>query len=245
MCFPSTARPIENGVVTIDGERIVAVGKFADHGSAGSRPWRRRPLARPGQCPHAPGIQRHRQPLGTPACGFLIGFAVLAQRRGGSADPAGRDRSGLRESLASGVTTVGDIATAAASDYSGAPPIDITAFVECIGFSRARADSAFEATVERLEAFDQASDRQRGLSPHAPYTVSPGLLRRLMELAAARHLPVAMHVAESVDELELLDHGTGRFNNCSMSGVCGIDAVIPRGSPPLDYLQQLATAPRS
>ena len=41
-----------------------------------------------------------------------------------------------------------------------------------------------------------------GLSPHATYSVHPELLRRACELSAADRLPLAMHVAESREELE-------------------------------------------
>ena len=44
-----------------------------------------------------------------------------------------------------------------------------------------------------------------GVSPHAPYTVSPELLRIAgRPCARERNLPVAMHLAESAEELELL-----------------------------------------
>ncbi len=48
-----------------------------------------------------------------------------------------------------------------------------------------------------------------GLSPHAPYSVHPELLAAVIALSAAEQVPVAMHLAESREELELLRHGTG------------------------------------
>ena len=51
--------------------------------------------------------------------------------------------------------------------------------------------------------------RQPGLSPHAPYSVHPRLLAAVIALSAAERVPVAMHLAESREELELLRHGTG------------------------------------
>ncbi len=49
------------------------------------------------------------------------------------------------------------------------------------------------------------------LSPHAPYTVHPELLDSLVEMAGDAHVPVAMHLAESREELELLRTGGGPF----------------------------------
>jgi cytosine/adenosine deaminase-related metal-dependent hydrolase len=244
--FPVDRPAIEHGIVTIDGPRIVAVAAKADDDVSV------RNLGNVALFPGFVNAHTHlefsdlQQPLGERGIPLPDWIAhVLAQRRSGSRDPAAAIAAGCRESLSAGVTTIGEIATAEANDYSGALPIDLTTFVECIGFSRARAESAFEATAERLRTFDRESGTQLGLSPHAPYTVSPGLVRRLVELARARRLPMAMHIAESADELELLDRGTGRFQRLLEERSMWDDAVIPRGSAPFDYLQLLASAPRA
>ena len=80
----------------------------------------------------------------------------------------------------------------------------------------------------------------RGLSPHAPYSVHPDLFRGLVDLAVARRAPVAMHLAETREELQLLADGTGDFVRfLEELGVWRPDA-IPPGSRPLDYLRELA-----
>ena len=50
-----------------------------------------------------------------------------------------------------------------------------------------------------------------GVSPHAPYTVSRSLSRRVAERAAEAGIPVAVHIAESRAEAELVTQGTGPF----------------------------------
>jgi cytosine/adenosine deaminase-related metal-dependent hydrolase len=84
-----------------------------------------------------------------------------------------------------------------------------------------------------------------GLSPHAPYTVSPELLKSLIGLARKHDLPVAMHIAESADELELLANGSGLFRQLLDERSMWDANAIPRDSTPFDYLQLLATAPRA
>jgi cytosine/adenosine deaminase-related metal-dependent hydrolase len=111
------------------------------------------------------------------------------------------------------------------------------------------------AVVQQLDAWDAAlrptnrngfpSAIRLGLSPHAPYTVSPALLTSLLTLARQRNLPVAMHVAESADELELLANGTGRFQQLLDERSMWDPSAISHGSAPFDYLQVLATAPRA
>lgn len=59
-------------------------------------------------------------------------------------------------------------------------------------------------------------------------------------MAVAFRAPVAMHLAETQAELELLAHGTGEFVDLLRDfGVWTPDA-IPRRSRPLDYLKRLA-----
>lgn len=84
-----------------------------------------------------------------------------------------------------------------------------------------------------------------GVSPHAPYTASPQLIRELVSSAASRNMPVAMHLAESPEELQLLDEGRGPFQEILEERGMWDPWVIGRGSAPLDYLRMLTRAPKS
>ena len=46
----------------------------------------------------------------------------------------------------------------------------------------------------------QTSNWLPGLSPHAPYTVRPELVTKVCEESRVWQVPVAMHLAESVEE---------------------------------------------
>jgi cytosine/adenosine deaminase-related metal-dependent hydrolase len=54
-----------------------------------------------------------------------------------------------------------------------------------------------------------------------------------------------MHLAESRDELELLQTGTGAFQHLLADRSMWDSKAIPLGSKPLDYLQVLSKAPRA
>jgi cytosine/adenosine deaminase-related metal-dependent hydrolase len=154
---------------------------------------------------------------------------------------------GLSESLACGTTAIGDIVGGA--DYNTSYPIrpvpSCLLFFEVIGFSLARADSVLNSLAGRLDAVLVSPATSLGISPHAPYTVSPFLLNQLVALARQRQLPLAMHLAESADELGLLRNGTGPFQELLDERSMWDPHVIPRGSGPLDYLRLLAEVPRS
>jgi cytosine/adenosine deaminase-related metal-dependent hydrolase len=74
-----------------------------------------------------------------------------------------------------------------------------------------------------------------GVSPHAPYSVSGPLYRRVSDYARARDLPMAVHLAESAAESELLEQGAGAF--ARLWRARGI-AVPPPGRSPVAWLEQ-------
>ncbi|RPI80948.1 MAG: amidohydrolase, partial [Planctomycetaceae bacterium] len=83
-----------------------------------------------------------------------------------------------------------------------------------------------------------------GLSPHAPYSVHPTLLKGLVDLAIESGAPVAMHLAATRSELELLARGGGEFAEfLKRLAVWNPDVFRERRSI-LDYLKELARSPR-
>ncbi len=238
--YPVGRPPIEHGVVTVDGERIVAVGNAADGDHVHD-------LGNVALLPGLVNAHTHlefsylKQPLGQPGMRLADWIRlVIAERGRGDLVPTDAIVAGLSESIAAGVTTMGEIATAGPTAYSCA--LDVLQFVEVIGFSRARVVSALSAAVERIDALH---DPYVGVSPHAPYTVSPALVRQLLAMANHRTLPVAMHLAESVDELEFMSTGTGPLQELLEERSMWDGGAVPRGSRPLDYLRMLAEAPRA
>ena len=79
-----------------------------------------------------------------------------------------------------------------------------------------------------------------GLSPHAPHTVHPALL----EWAINQHVPIAMHLAETWEELQLLRHHTGPLLDMMRHADPDYNPKsVLLGKRPMDYLQLLSAAP--
>jgi cytosine/adenosine deaminase-related metal-dependent hydrolase len=242
--FPVDGVPLEHGVVTIDGARIVAVGAARQASDVTDL----------GDVALLPGLvnahthlefSRLPRPLGEPGMRLADWVRlVIAERARAEEDAAESIAAGLAESAGRGVTTLGDISQGHSSGWPQSA-LDVTRLLEVIGFSQARAESAFAAVLDRLAALEGAGGARIGLSPHAPYTVSPRLLRRLIAVGSERGIPVAMHVAESAEELELLAHGTGPLQQLLVERSMWDAEAIPRGSRPLDYLRMLSEAPRA
>jgi len=70
-------------------------------------------------------------------------------------------------------------------------------------------------------------------------------MRQAIDLAVRDHLPVAMHLAESPEEMQLLASGNGPMREFLESKGAWDAAAQPAGRRPLDYLQALACADRS
>jgi cytosine/adenosine deaminase-related metal-dependent hydrolase len=83
------------------------------------------------------------------------------------------------------------------------------------------------------------------LSPHAPYTVHPELLAGCAELAQRFGVPLAMHLAESREELELLQSQSGGFRDLLNELNVWSSEAFRSGGRVLDYLRPLSAAPRA
>jgi aminodeoxyfutalosine deaminase len=132
---------------------------------------------------------------------------VIAFRRARTPEQTQTDiRTGLAECLKFGTTLLGDIAAEGASwNALASAEVRSVVFHEVIGLT--------PAGVERWKgAVAWARDRNRqftqaGFSPHAPYSVNAAVLMKSVECARA----VAVHLAESPAEVELLSARRGPF----------------------------------
>jgi cytosine/adenosine deaminase-related metal-dependent hydrolase len=249
--YPVDRPPIERGYVTIESERIVAIGKSAEGD-----------VQDLGDVALLPGfVNAHthlefsylKQPLGQPGMRLPDWIRlVIAERGRNDVSPMLSVMTGRFESKCCGVAVIGDIATTYVPGYGDG--VELKTFAEVIGFSRARAASALSNVIERLNwmqrtdgdlAVTFGEGNPFGISPHAPYTVSQLLLIQLIELAQIRSLPVAMHLAESEEELEFLHLGTGPFQLLLEERSMWDADAVPLGTRPLDYLRMLAEAPRA
>ena len=187
------------------------------------------------------GMPRHE--------GAYVDFvrAGVAHGRGGGRAPAAAE-AGAQALRAAGVRTVGDVVTTdeGMRFLLEHPELQGVAFWEVLGPDPRDVDRIFDDTVERLRRFrgwERPGGVRVGLSPHAAHTVSAPLLRRLAALAAANHLPLQIHLAESPAEAELFGHGTGPL--ADLLAGAGFPFEPPGVSPVrfLDDLGVLAARP--
>jgi len=94
--------------------------------------------------------------------------------------------------------------------------------------------------LDRLRPF-ASSCLRLGVSPHAPYTVSEPLYRAVADFARREALPLAVHLAESREESELVRDGSGPFAEALRAR--GVPVTAHRCSP-VEYLVQLGVVQR-
>ena len=148
-------------------------------------------------------------------------------------------RLGAMECLRGGVTAVGEM-TDVGTGWDAMCELGMhgVAYQEVFGPADAQADAAMaslEANVARARQ-TEAGARRVGVSPHAPYTVSSALYERARDFCDANNLPMAVHVAESDDEVRFVRDGDGPF----AEGWKRRDIpVTARSTTPLGYLDRL------
>jgi len=190
------------------------------------------------------------QPLGGPGLPFTSWIRqVIAWRRAqaqGGVDPRpAAIHAGISESANAGCRTLGEIATLSWLGSQVYQLLRGTVFLELLGMGRDRERELLTAAQQFLaEARQQSWPFQVGLSPHAPYTISRSLLTEIVRLSAEARRPIAMHLAETREELELLAGGGGPFRELLVD----VGAWHPEafgGATPLDYLKLLGRSQRS
>jgi cytosine/adenosine deaminase-related metal-dependent hydrolase len=210
--IPVEGPPLQRGTITIRGDRVTAL---EPHGF-------RTPDVDVGEAAILPGLVNAHTHLdlsdlrgkAPPDPDFTRWLrAVIRHRRQRSEEETAQAiRAGLNEAISFGTTLVGDIAGGGFSwNVLSAAPLRAVVFYELLGLPRSRARKAWADACAWLDGHTGNPTCKPGLSPHAPYSVRSALFRVAGRLARARRMPLAVHLAESPDEIELLADRSGPF----------------------------------
>jgi 5-methylthioadenosine/S-adenosylhomocysteine deaminase len=201
---PVDAPPLEGGAVAFEDDRIVAVGPESELGPADRR--FDRAVIVPGF------VNAHSHLEYAVYSGFGDGqdfgpWLLTHVSRKRHLDWEGHvaiAREGVVQSLRSGITTTGDCSfTGAAAVACAELGLRALVYLEVFGQDAARVSDFHDKRALVDGSLD--GDVTVGVSPHAPYTVSPQLYAACDELG----VPVATHLAESVAEQQWVRDGSG------------------------------------
>lgn len=238
LVLPVSQPPIANGAVVITGEHIAAVGKW----KALRTEWAC-PSLDLGEVMLLPGLVNAHCHLDytemageftTPRC-FTdwIKLITTTKSQWGYSEFAESWLKGAKMLVRTGTTTVGDIENLALllPEVWQATPLRIISFLEMTGVkSRRKPKTILDETVGFLRSLPAGRCRA-GLSPHAPYSTVPELIRLSAQTAHSEGWPITIHVSESGEEFEMFMRGKGgmfdwlKRNERDMSD-CGLGSPI-------------------
>ena len=262
---PVDQLPVADGAVAVDQAQIVSVGRFADVANSVSC----QRLIDLGDGAIVPGlINAHthlefsnlKQPLGHPGIRFTDWIRLIVAERNqsnqvtdgaavSSAKSTALDR-GMTESAEAGVWAIGEIATnpSRLDDY---PTSDHEMALVCFLEQLGRDETLLPQKQDELSSFLGQSTEPRhkytqlGASPHAPYSVGQKLLRQICSQSVESNRPVAMHLAETLLERELVEHQSGDFVSLLQDFGAWDQASFEQGLSIGETIEVLASAPRS
>jgi cytosine/adenosine deaminase-related metal-dependent hydrolase len=236
--LPISRPPIENGAVVISGHRIVAVGRWPDMVVP-----KRAQVVDLGEQILLPGLVNAHCHLDytamagqlPPPRNFVDWIQLITTSKSGwiYSDFAESWLDGAKMLLRTGTTTVGDIEMAPEllPDVWSATPLRVFSFLEMTGVkSRRPPREIIREALDKIASLPSGS-RRVGLSPHAPYSTTPALLRLAAHAARRHRLRLAVHVAESAEEFEMFMNGSGKLftwltrNGRDMSD-CGLGSPV-------------------
>jgi cytosine/adenosine deaminase-related metal-dependent hydrolase len=235
---PVAAPVIGNGVVVVQGSRVAAIGKWPE-----VRKWFRGRVADLGDVALLPGLVNahcHLDYTGMaghlpPMRLFTDWLKLITELKAGweESDYLESWLNGAGMLLRTGTTTVGDIEAAPAllPGAWNATPLRMVSFLEMIGITgRRSAKAILQEAADKITGLPKSCLHRAGLSPHAPYSTLPDLLRKCASASRRRHWRVSMHIAESELEYRMFMEGRGPMHQWMRRG--GRDMVdCGKGSP--------------
>ena len=248
---PVTAPPLEDGAVLVDATgRIAAVGpnnRVPEPAGAEALHFPDGELM-PGlvnchthlELTHLGGGAKHSEPE------FLKWIRRIGELKETTSAEAFHEAAvaGIRDCWARGVTCIAETGSTGAvmralHDLGGRGIV----YQEVFGPDPAQCSASMAELEVILRPLRRLASSQLvlGVSPHAPYTVSPPLYEAVAAFARHEKLSIAVHVAESPEETALVRDGAGLFAEALRSR--GI-MVQPQHRSPVAYLVQRGVVQR-
>lgn len=211
------SRPlIRNGALLVSGHRILQVGRWSEFASA--RPDEVLDL---GHVILMPGLVNAHCHLDytlmagqlPPPKVFTDWLKLITEGK------SGWDETDYRRSWLAGAAMLTRTGTTTVADIEALPqllprcwkatPLRVFSLLEMIGITHRRSPGAIlEEALRKVDSLPAGRCRA-GLSPHAPYSTTPELLRLAANAAQQRQLPICVHVGESRLEYDMFAHRKG------------------------------------
>ncbi len=239
--FPITSAPIKDGVIVIDDNgKIVEIGNRSDYKE--SELEYHQGIIVPGfintHCHLELSHMKGKVDTGTGLIPFIKGVVTSREVKQYDIDEA--IRLGDEEMVKEGIVAVGDISNKLdTANQKGKSPIRYYSFVEMFDFLQDEwAENEFNKYHEvYLGQASENGNRKSGV-PHAPYTVSPTLFKKINHLNNSDDITVSIHNQETVEENLLFLTKTGGFIDFYKDFKISLEKFEATGKPSIQYALQ-------
>lgn len=239
---PIVTPPIENGWIRISGGKITEVGVGKPSGEVID-------LGEVALLPRLINSHTHLEfsdqqtPVGQAGIAFPEWLKLVISTRG-SANPVRTSEAiqkGVKELWDTGTVLAAEIATPPVDNIASSQELVIATFAEVLGLHDGRLQERLTAGLEHVIGHSMT-----GFSPHAPYSISRAGLDLVFKKSIEMRKPIAMHVAESPEERELLVTGKGSLADFLTEMGLPVNDFFPWDqSPFVSLIQRFADLPHT
>jgi aminodeoxyfutalosine deaminase len=212
---PIAAPPVRDGWVTVRNGHVIAVGS----GPMPSSP--NIDVIELGRVAILPGLVNAHTHLElsslwgrVPPAASLVEWVskLIATRAASAPDDGTAIATAILDMEEAGTAAVGDIANTLASIAPLANSrLSAVVFRELLGFNAADPVGMVSRVRAEIAQLPPAPRVRVTLAPHAPYSVSPALMRAIADDPETASGPSSVHLGESADEMQFLQAGEGPF----------------------------------
>ena len=244
---PINEPPIRDGWVAVDRGRVIARGRR----TPASDVTREVNLGRVAIMPGLVNAHTHLElsylrgqvPPASSFMAWIRGVIAARRRRPDPHAPEILDaiERAIGEASAAGTAIVGDISN---TMVTMAPlmrsPLAAVVFYELIKFNASDPSQMVERARQEIDALHPTDRVRASLAAHAPYSVAP-LLFRAIQRAIERDpfAPCSIHLAESAEEVQFIQEGTGPWRELLEEMGAWNSAWIVPGVSPVQYLDEM------
>ncbi len=141
---------------------------------------------------------------------------------------------------AGGTALLGDVTnTGLSARFLTGSGLRATIFHELIGFRNRDADEIFGGRLENITEGREDGLLRRSISPHGPHSVSPGLMKKIIDYCESAGKVSTVHLAESPEEDLFIREGKGPFLEFLVERGVWDDCWEPCPGGPVSYLDKL------
>lgn len=149
-------------------------------------------------------------------------------------------KEGLRKSIQSGTTSVGDILSHyELLPYYSSSTVGGRVFFELLGHDPVFFNTRLNDATTAVETLTYNNKILPAFSPHSPYTINEEFLPSIRDAAFARKLPLAIHISESEAENTFMFDSSGPIADKMYPYIHWQQYLLPaRHCSPTDYFDQ-------